>query len=235
VADGRLRLRHQAAFSKRKATIDVSHVYLSWIKLAWTIKEVPMGSSCNSAEQCAFRGSVLSLHEARSYPQTGGYSWAAGPFALLMALLLALVSSLAQAAGNESTHEGSQENAVEKNVIALFAGVTFKGHREDEPALGIEYERRLSESFGIGGILEYTDGEHDFWVYAVPVAYHNGPWKLYVAPGIEEKDDKSEPLLRLGVEYGFEVGDWEISPQFDVDFVNGEQVIILGVTFGWGF
>lgn len=45
----------------------------------------------------------------------------------------------------------------------------------------------------------------------------------------------SESLLRLGGEYAYEVGEWEISPQLDWDFVDGEQVWVLGVVFGKGF
>jgi hypothetical protein len=35
--------------------------------------------------------------------------------------------------------------------------------------------------------------------------------------------------------FGFEYGAWEISPQLDVDFVDGESTFVLGVTFGKGF
>lgn len=54
-------------------------------------------------------------------------------------------------------------------------------------------------------------------------------------PGIEDGDHGNESLFRLGSEYGYEVGTWEISPQIDVDFVNGDQVLVLGVTFGKAF
>jgi hypothetical protein len=73
-------------------------------------------------------------------------------------------------------------------------------------------------------------------VYAVPFAYRFGRWKFYVAPGIEDSDEHgSEPLLRLSSEYEFEAGSWEISPQLAVDFVDGEEVLIVGVVFGKGF
>ena len=37
------------------------------------------------------------------------------------------------------------------------------------------------------------------------------------------------------LEYAFEVNDWEISPTFDVDFVDGDTVLIGGMLFGFGF
>ncbi len=45
----------------------------------------------------------------------------------------------------------------------------------------------------------------------------------------------TESLVRLSAEYAFEAGAWEISPQLAVDFVDGEEVLILGFVFGKGF
>ena len=42
-------------------------------------------------------------------------------------------------------------------------------------------------------------------------------------------------MLRIGVEYGFEAGQWEISPQLDLDFVDGDRIAVLGITFGFGY
>ena len=36
-------------------------------------------------------------------------------------------------------------------------------------------------------------------------------------------------------EYAFEAGSWEISPELVVDFVDGEDVWVLGLVFGKGF
>jgi hypothetical protein len=145
------------------------------------------------------------------------------------------VQTTSQQHTEETAHEHAGAHEFHPNLIALFVGVTHEGRNENELTLGIEYERRLNKSFGVGIVAEHSIGDIDFWVYAVPFAYHNGPWKFYVAPGIEDGDHGSESLLRLGAEYAFEVGSWEISPQFDVDFVDGEEVYVLGLTFGKGF
>jgi hypothetical protein len=43
-------------------------------------------------------------------------------------------------------------------------------------------------------------------------------------------------MLRVGVEHGFHVGKWEISPQVDIDFVERESdVLVIGVVFARGF
>ena len=78
-------------------------------------------------------------------------------------------------------------------------------------------------------------GDLDFWVYALPFAYHSERWKFYVAPGVEDGDEGSEFLARVGGEYAFAAGTWEISPQLNVDFVDGEEVFVLGLVFGKGF
>lgn len=138
-------------------------------------------------------------------------------------------------AGEHGEAHGEVHHGYHKNLIAGFVGGAFEGIRDGGLALGIEYERRLNENWGVGAIAEHTFGDIDAWVYAIPVAFHNGPWKFYAAPGIEDGDHGSETLWRLGVEYGFHHGQWEISPQFDVDFVDGEEIFVIGLTFGWGF
>jgi hypothetical protein len=120
------------------------------------------------------------------------------------------------------------------NLLAIFVGVTHEGS-ESGLSLGIEYERRLSKSFGIGIVAEHTLGNLDFWVYALPLAYHTRSWKFYIAPGVADGGHGSESLVRFGGAYVFEVGGWEISPQLNADFVEGNEAIGLGVTFGKAF
>ncbi len=141
----------------------------------------------------------------------------------------------AQTVEHESAAVHDVAHDFHPNFFGMFVGVTSEARREKGIALGIEYERRLNKSFGIGLVAEHTFGDLDFWVYAVPFAYHTGRWKFYIAPGIEDGDHGRESLLRIGGEYAYEFGEWEISPQLDLDFVDGEQVWVLGVVFGKGF
>jgi len=157
---------------------------------------------------------------------------------LIVAVALSAVGAF-PAYAEESDHESASvhETAHEfhPNFLGMFVGITSEQRREAGLALGIEYERRLNKSFGIGLVAEHTFGDLDFWVFAVPFAYHTGRWKFYVAPGIEDGDHGTESLIRIGAEYAYEVGEWEISPQLDLDFVDGEEVWVLGVVFGKGF
>lgn len=134
------------------------------------------------------------------------------------------------AAGHENNHESH------KNVLSFFAGVTHAGRRENGAALGVGYERILNGPFSVGVFAEHTFGDADFTVYGVALAYKINRWKFYVAPGIEDSDAHgTESLVRLAAEYAFEAGAWEISPQLAVDFVDGDEVLVLGVVFGKGF
>ena len=102
--------------------------------------------------------------------------------------------------------------------------------------LGVEYARRFSESFSIAALAERTFGDLDFWVVAVPFGYSLGQWKFFAGPGVEILDDgNNELLVRVGGEYIFEVGEWEVAPQLSIDFVDGDNALVLGVAIGKSF
>ena len=150
-------------------------------------------------------------------------------------LFVAAISIGAEnALAEETAHgHGSDEH---KNVAGIFAGVTHGDRRKNAPALGVEYARHISGNFSIGAAAEYTAGDADVWVFAVPFAYAVGHWKMYVAPGIEDGHHGKEDLVRFGVERAFELsGGWEIAPQLNVDFVDGEDVWVIGAFFARRF
>ena len=78
---------------------------------------------------------------------------------VVLALLLFVVGmppAFAEEGEHESTseHEGAHE--FHPNMLALFVGNTHEERRKNGFALGLEYERRLNQSFGIGLIAEHT-------------------------------------------------------------------------------
>lgn len=150
-------------------------------------------------------------------------------------LVAAPISAMCGQELESSADEGGHD--FHRNWAAFFVGWTSEERRDKGAAFGVEYARHLTPSFAIGAIAERTFGDFDVWVFAVPFAYRTGPWKFYIAPGVEDADltGGGEFLLRLGGEYAFEVGEWELAPQLDIDFVGGDQVIILGVTLGKSF
>lgn len=132
-------------------------------------------------------------------------------------------------AGHEEQHD------YHRNLISVFVGHTGETRRNHGNTLGIGYERRLTKAVSVGVLAERTYGDFDFRIYAVPIAYHTGPWKLFVAPGFEDGEHGSEFLVRMGVEYAFEVGSWEIAPQLSIDFVDNEKLGVIGFAIAKGF
>jgi hypothetical protein len=164
-------------------------------------------------------------------------------FAVCVLLLLSCSTVCAQQSidvegerlGRAEDHATESDDHYHDDVIAFFVGLAHEGHRDNELALGVEYERRLSASYGLGFLAEYTFTDDGTWIFAFPLAWHGGPWKVYAAPGVEREDSDDEFLVRLGVEYGFELGSWEVAPQFDIDFVDSDTVYVVGLTFARGF
>jgi hypothetical protein len=148
-----------------------------------------------------------------------------GSITALLFLLL-ILPALAQAA--EPDNEEFKRNGFE-----LFAGATFN-HSETNASFGLSYERRVTEKFGIGGLVEYTNGRE--WVYAVPFSWRiTDPWKVMVAPGWEHEEGENTYLTRVGTSYEFEIGEMTLAPEINFDFVDGDTAFVAGVSLGWAF
>jgi hypothetical protein len=48
-------------------------------------------------------------------------------------------------------------------------------------------------------------------------------------------DHDSEFLFRVGAVYEFEVGEIILAPKFNIDFVDGDTVLVGGLAVGFGF
>ena len=59
-------------------------------------------------------------------------------------------------------------------------------------------------------------------------------FRFLVAPWLEHKDSENEFLFRTGLAYEFEFGSWAISPEFNVDFVDGEEALVYGLSLCLG-
>lgn len=128
------------------------------------------------------------------------------------------------------------EHGSHQNHLAVFGGFTGEARRERSFSLGLDYERRISESFGVGALLERASGDRDFWVAAIPFSLHRGHWKFSVAPGIEHEEGHGDHgLIRVSAGYGIKINGLEIAPLLAVDFVEGDTVLVMGITIGMGF
>lgn len=150
-------------------------------------------------------------------------------------IVLAFVPIAARAAGGH----GDQH----QHHLGLFVGYATesKEDREDENgfALGVEYEWRFQERWGIGAVLEGL-GQDTVrnWVLIVPVSLHpGGQWRLFAGPGIESTPKKDKFAFRLGVGYHLDLGgNWSLSPELLVDLIEtGENTWVAGLALGYGF
>jgi hypothetical protein len=149
--------------------------------------------------------------------------------ALLKALpaLLSLIIATSPAAAESAAGDFAP------NLVEAFVGATFDDG-DGELSLGGTYERRVNADFGIGGMAEYTDGRE--WVLAVPFFWHPAePWRFEVAPGTEIEDGDAEFLVRVGGSYDIDFTGWSLSPELNLDFVDGDVKVVVGVSFGWDF
>lgn len=122
------------------------------------------------------------------------------------------------------------------NTLFGFVGITGEDRRDHAPVLAIEYERRLTERWGISAGVEHAFGDADFTVFTVPLVFHSGNWGFYGGPGFEKHEGHSnEFLVRFGVVYEFEVGNVILAPKFNIDLVDGDAVIIGGLAVGFPF
>ena len=153
-------------------------------------------------------------------------------------LLSAVVLLIMMAPGTtpaEEEHEGHEGIHGHQHRLELFLGNTHN-EGEDGFSVGLTYEYRLNAILGVGGLVEYVGGELNEFIGAVPLFIHPYKgWRFILAPGFDSKQDRRDFLFRAGVGYEFEIDRWSISPEFNVDFVDGEHVLVYGVSFGYGF
>lgn len=134
------------------------------------------------------------------------------------------------------SEEHEHEHEYHVNTLYGFIGITGKDRRDRAGTVAIEYERRFNPRWGLAAGAEHAFGDLDFTVFTVPVVFHSGDWGFYAGPGLEKSDHHdSEFLVRVGVVYEFETGSVILAPKFNVDFVDGDAVLVGGLAIGFGF
>ena len=122
-----------------------------------------------------------------------------------------------------------------EQTLSLFVGVT-DDRGDNAFSLGLDYEYKFTEIFGIGGLLDHANGDVRTWVVGVPIFAHPvGGLVVLLAPGIEHQDDgDNEALVRLGAGWEFELSErFVVAPMFNIDFVDDDKVYVYGVEFGY--
>jgi hypothetical protein len=131
--------------------------------------------------------------------------------------------------------EEGGHHELHKNHLAVFVGWTH-AEGEDEPTIGLDYERRLNERFGVGAVIDYAGGDLESTIIAPALFLHAGPWVLLGAVGNEHAEGEDEIVYRLGLSYQIEAGDWTIAPGVNFDKVEDHETKeVFGVGIGRGF
>jgi hypothetical protein len=157
------------------------------------------------------------------------------PRIVRLAVAAALFASPAVA---QERHEAERE-AEGRNHLALFVG----GTAVDETVrftLGVDYERQLSERFGVGAIADWAlGGEGREFLFAVAGFYHptSRIW-LDLAPGVQRDalEGELEWVVRVGADYEFELrSGWNLSPNVNLDIGPKESLLVFGIELGRRF
>jgi hypothetical protein len=141
----------------------------------------------------------------------------------------------------EAENDGHSDSGhYHHDIFEVFLGGTYEDSdhgSENGFTIGLIYEHRFSELLGFGGFFEYAAGDFDKWSIGVPLFIHpHEGWRFVLAPGLEHRDSDDEFLFRTGVGYEFELSEqWVMIPEFNVDFVDGEESYAYGISFGVGF
>lgn len=160
-------------------------------------------------------------------------------------LLPALVLLIMMAPGTapaEEAHEGAA-HSFHRHHAALFIGNTQNDGSEHGLSVGMEYEYRINQWLGLGGLVEYAAGDFEHLLIAIPLFIHPyEDWLFAVAAGTEIHKDEEENkgkrdwLVRTSVGYQFQFGEkYSITPAFHVDFSEHETLFIYGFYIGLGF
>lgn len=127
--------------------------------------------------------------------------------------------------------------------LALFAGLgtESKPGRQDENgfALGLEWELRFHDKWGVGAVMEFLgqDTVRNVLV-VVPISFHpGGHWRLIFGPGMEFTPKKDKFAFRLGVGYEIPIGGhWSLAPEAFLDLIEtGENTWVAGLAIGKEF
>lgn len=137
-------------------------------------------------------------------------------------------------------HEKHGHAIESRHHVSMFLGGTtlLVPDESDETAftLGIDYEYRVSPLIGLGFVAEraFGDIEANTLIAAVDIHIYEG-WVVQTGLGFERIDSETNRLVRLGVLYEFEFGEYTISPQVHYDATNREDSVVFGFAFGRNF
>jgi hypothetical protein len=159
------------------------------------------------------------------------------------ALLRGLALSCIGWVGLSGAAHAEEEPGEERSPHHL--SVIVAGTADDDVeafALGLDYEYRVNELIGVGGVVEYAFEDLDVWTLLAVADIH--VWRgfaIQTGPGVEfvdgdgEEKDEEEFVYRVGALYEFEIDRYTVSPQVHYEVSTGKDAVVFGVAFGVNF
>jgi hypothetical protein len=154
---------------------------------------------------------------------------------LVLSVAVFVLTMPVQALAAEEEHGEHQESQYHRHHVGLLLGNTHE-EGEDEFTIGLDYEYRFSQYFGIGLLGEYVgeDAREGVGMGLLFIHPYKG-FRFLAGAGVKPKAEETKFIWRLGIGYRFPIGNWTIAPEFNLDFTEGRTVEVYGVSFGYGF
>lgn len=113
---------------------------------------------------------------------------------------------------------------------------------KDDPdfTVGFDYERRLTQLFGVGGMIDWVvEGRREFLLGPIAFLHPFAGSKFWLAPLAERVRETGDWDLvwRIGAGWDFPIGKsgkYTISPNVSYDITDEHELWVLGVAFGIG-
>jgi hypothetical protein len=160
------------------------------------------------------------------------------------------ISSFVYSQEHEEDHKKQDKhNHYHKHHLALFNGATTNfTHSSTDYSLGIDYELRLTKTFGLGLLGEYIFTDNGEFIAGVPAFLHfakslkitGAPLLIYKEEHIDDHTHHNEANMktifafRVGISYGFHLGKLAVAPAINFD-MGESSALVYGLNIGIGF
>lgn len=154
------------------------------------------------------------------------------PWVIAVALTLGVSAAEAQAPTR------SDDETETTNEIGVFVGgLSNLDADETGPGVGFDYTKEMSETFGIGGLVEWANAGEREAMFAATFEWKPGAdLKLIFAPGVVvEKDGGSKKpvfAFRTGLGRMFEVNHVPLTPTLYLDLVDADDGVDVHLVYG---
>ena len=137
------------------------------------------------------------------------------------------------------------------NYVMVLGGANLDGDNQVSAATGLEYERKLTNTIGVGALAEVNFLDDPVVKVGLPLSVHlNQNIRLIASPLMAFQQntlDKIDPTTkkekewvtdfgaRLGLSYMMNVHGLVVAPIIRADYLNSDIVPGFGVNIGFGF